>query len=71
MALIVPRPQFVDKVHQAEIKSHIKSYADKGVVSKFAIPDKVIFVRALERTSVGKLDKKRMREQYASGTPPS
>ena len=71
MALIVPRPQFVDKVHQAEIKSHIKSYADKGVVSKFAIPDEIIFVRALERTSVGKLDKKRMREKYASATPPS
>jgi len=68
MALIVPKAQFIDTVQQAEIKSHIKSYADKGVVSKYAIPDKVIFVKALEKTSVGKLDKKRMREKYASAS---
>ncbi len=66
MALIVPKASLEEKIEQEEIKSHIKSYVDKGIVSKFAIPDKIVFVSALERTSVGKLDKKRMRDQYAS-----
>jgi non-ribosomal peptide synthetase component E (peptide arylation enzyme) len=66
MALIVPKSPFREKIEQEEIKAHIKSYVDKGVVSKFAIPDKIVFVNALERTSVGKLDKKRMRDRYAS-----
>ncbi len=66
MALIVPKAPFREKIEQEEIKTHIKSYVDKGIVSKFAIPDKIVFVNALERTSVGKLDKKRMRDQYAS-----
>jgi len=66
MALIVPKAPFREKIEQEGIKAHIKSYVDKGVVSKFAIPDKIVFVDALERTSVGKLDKKRMRDRYAS-----
>jgi fatty-acyl-CoA synthase len=66
MALIVPKASLEEKLEQEEIKTHIKSYVDKGIVSKFAIPDKIVFVSALERTSVGKLDKKRMRDQYAS-----
>lgn len=66
MALIVPKAQLRGKIGQDEIKSHMQSYVDKGVVSKFAIPEKVLFVNALERTSVGKLDKKRMRDKYAS-----
>ena len=68
MALVVPKAQFTDRVQQADIKAHIKSYADKGVVSKYAVPDKVMFVNALEKTSVGKLDKKRLREKYASAS---
>jgi fatty-acyl-CoA synthase len=36
-----------------------------GSFAKWQLPDKVIYVEALPRTSVGKLDKKAMRAAYA------
>ncbi len=48
-----------------EIKAHVKHFADEGHISKFAIPEAVRFVESLARTSVGKLNKKAMREQLA------
>ena len=37
-----------------------------GSISRYAIPDQVRFVDALAKTSVGKLNKKAMREQIAA-----
>jgi fatty-acyl-CoA synthase len=66
VALIVPKPNYVDKLTEDEIKAHVQRYADKGVVSKWAVPSRVRTLAALEKTSVGKLDKKLMRQKYAS-----
>ena len=64
LALVVLKAEHVGKVGQEEIKSHLKHYADQGVISPYAIPEKVMFVDTLEKTSVGKLNKKAMREKY-------
>ena len=45
------------------IKALMADYADKGIISRYGIPDRVIFVDELPRTSVGKLDKKKMRSE--------
>jgi len=45
------------------IKAHVQKFAEAGHISRYAIPDQVRFVKALERTSVGKLNKRAMREQ--------
>ncbi|MDN8617422.1 long-chain-fatty-acid--CoA ligase [Variovorax ginsengisoli] len=47
------------------IRSHVKTFADAGAISKFAIPQEVMFADSLPKTSVGKLDKKLMRAQQA------
>ena len=47
------------------IRRHVASYAAKGLVSKFAVPEQVMLVEALDRTSVGKIDKKAMRSRCA------
>lgn len=47
------------------IRAHVEKFAEEGHISKFAIPDQVRFVTSLARTSVGKLNKKAMREQLA------
>jgi fatty-acyl-CoA synthase len=65
MALIVPRPHYVDKLTEEDIRAHVQGYADKGVVSKWAVPSRVRTLTALDKTSVGKLDKKVMRQKYA------
>ena len=48
-----------------DIRAHVQKFAEEGHISKFAIPDQVRFVASLARTSVGKLNKKAMREQLA------
>jgi fatty-acyl-CoA synthase len=64
LALIVPKPEYVDKLTEDDIKAHVQSYADKGVVSKWAVPSRMHALTALDKTSVGKLDKKLMRQKY-------
>ena len=64
LALIVTKHEFAGKLCADDIKGHIRDYANKGAISKLAIPEHIQFVDALERTSVGKLNKKAMREKY-------
>jgi len=64
LALIVPKPAFAAKITSDQISAHVCAFADCGVISRYAVPAQVLFVDALERTSVGKLDKKRLRERY-------
>jgi fatty-acyl-CoA synthase len=65
LALIVPTPAYADKLTEDDVKAHVQRYADKGVVSKWAVPSRVRTLTALAKTSVGKLDKKLMRQKYA------
>jgi fatty-acyl-CoA synthase len=51
-------------VSEEDIKAHVLSYSEKGTISKFAVPQKILFVEALAETSVGKFDKKALRAQY-------
>ena len=46
------------------VKSHLKRFADRGVISKYGIPEKILFVDSFPKTSVGKINKKALREQY-------
>jgi len=47
------------------IRKHVQSFAEQGHISKYAVPDRVYFVDAIPKTSVGKLDKKVIRAQLA------
>jgi fatty-acyl-CoA synthase len=63
LALVVLVAQSADRVTERDIQAHVKGAADRGAISRWAVPD-VRFVEALERTSVGKLDKKLLRQKY-------
>jgi fatty-acyl-CoA synthase len=64
LALIVRDGKTDPAIGVEEIKAHVMVAADKGVISKFAVPQKILFVDALAKTSVGKFDKKALRLQY-------
>ncbi len=49
----------------AAIRAHLQQYVDDGSLSRWAIPERIDFVDDIPRTSVGKIDKKRLREQYS------
>jgi fatty-acyl-CoA synthase len=53
-------------VTEEEIKGMIRARAETGELSRYAVPDHVVFAESLEKTSVGKLDKKKMRVMYGA-----
>jgi fatty-acyl-CoA synthase len=40
-------------------------HAASKALSRYDVPERIVFVEALPKTSVGKLNKKMLREQYA------
>lgn len=66
LALVVRDAQTGADLSDTQIKAHLKSFADAGVISKYGIPDIILFVDALPKTSVGKFNKNALREKYGS-----
>ena len=64
LALVVKDVTGAGGVTDVAVKDYLKVFADKGVISKYEIPEKVLFVNSLPKTSVGKLNKKELRETY-------
>jgi fatty-acyl-CoA synthase len=52
-------------VTEDDIKQHVLSFSTSGKISKYAVPQTVKFVDAIAKTSVGKTNKKWLREQFA------
>ncbi|KAA8711726.1 fatty acid--CoA ligase [Pseudomonas cannabina] len=44
-----------------QLKEHLKPFVEQGQINKWAIPSQIALVTEIPKTSVGKLDKKRMR----------
>jgi fatty-acyl-CoA synthase len=65
MALIVVRPAHAGKVSIADVQKEVEKEVDTGVLPRYAIPERVLFIDAIDRTSVGKIDKKLLRQKYA------
>jgi fatty-acyl-CoA synthase len=58
VALVVLRPEHKGKVTEDDIREHLsKKFA------KWQLPDKVLFIDAIPKTSVGKINKKVIREE--------
>jgi fatty-acyl-CoA synthase len=65
VALVVRKAGATEPTEQA-VRDHVAGHAARGVVSKYAVPDRVHFVEAIPKTSVGKLDKKVIRANLAA-----
>ena len=63
VALVVTKPG--QDLETETVRAWLKDFADRGVISKWGIPERVLFVETIPKTSVGKLDKKLMRQEYA------
>lgn len=61
-ALVVLKPDRA--ATEAELQQHVSRYAEQGLVSRIAVPDRVLFVDSIDKTSVGKINKKLLREKY-------
>jgi fatty-acyl-CoA synthase len=59
LALVVPKPDFKDSLTKEEIYAHL---APK--FSKMYLPDDIVFIDAVPKTSVGKFNKRVLRDQF-------
>jgi fatty-acyl-CoA synthase len=64
LALVVVKSSENSKVSEKEIVRHVREYADNGHVSKQVVLVKVRFVDAIDRTSVGKINKVALRDKH-------
>jgi fatty-acyl-CoA synthase len=69
LVLVVPKRDRVGQLEVTAIRDWLKDFADQGIISKWGIPDRVLLVETIPRTSVGKLNKKVIREQYGPSLP--
>ncbi len=65
-----PHAQIILKPGQsataADIQSHLKQFVDSGEINKWAIPEGIDFVEDIPKTSVGKVNKKLIRDQVSN-----
>ena len=66
MVLIVLAEDAPGKVSAERIKRHVRQSVEAGEISNWAVPDRVEFVEAIAKTSVGKTDKKLLRQRYGA-----
>jgi fatty-acyl-CoA synthase len=70
VALVVAKNGSVAPAAEA-IRRHVAEHAERGEISRYAVPDHVHFVEAIPKTSVGKLDKKVIRANLAAAAAPA
>ena len=61
LACVVAKPDFAGQITKEEIVEYLRPH-----VAKWWMPDDVVFVDAIPKTSVGKFDKKVLRNQFAA-----
>jgi fatty-acyl-CoA synthase len=66
LACVVPKPADVDRVAAEEILEFLRPQ-----VARWWLPDGVVFLDALPKTSVGKFDKKVLRERFRDWRKPA
>jgi fatty-acyl-CoA synthase len=71
IAFVVVKAGEANPPAEDAIRKHVAQFAERGVVSKYAVPDRVYFVESIPKTSVGKLDKKVIRAKLVESVAPA
>jgi len=64
LAIVVLRD---DKtVEPEQVRTHLMGFVSRGLLSKFGVPERVVVADDIPKTSVGKIDKKALRQLYVT-----
>lgn len=63
LLFVVLKPEHKGKVGNDDLKLFMAKFAEQGKLPKYAVPERFEFVDAIPKTSVGKLDKKVLRQK--------
>ncbi|MBV9891410.1 MAG: AMP-binding protein, partial [Rhizobacter sp.] len=66
VAFVVAKPGRAAEIDEAAMKAHLQQYVTRGEIAKMAVPQSIRRVDAIAKTSVGKIDKKRLRAEYSA-----
>ncbi len=66
LACVVPRPEARDRLSRECVLAHLRPH-----FAKWWLPDDVVFIDQVPKTSVGKFDKKALRERFRDHVLPS
>lgn len=66
LALVVARAGHEAELTQETLQQHLLEHCQNGHLPKYAIPERYLFVSSIEKTSVGKTDKKLLRQKYGA-----
>lgn len=66
LALVRLKPEMADSTSESKLRKHVAEQVEKLGLSRYAILINIIFVEGLTKTSVGKLNKRAMREEFAA-----
>jgi fatty-acyl-CoA synthase len=64
LVLVTLREGNGEVVGVEELRKHMAAAADAGALPRYAVPDHYLIVDEIPKTSVGKIDKKRIRRDY-------
>lgn len=65
MAVVVLKDEYKGKVTEEDLREFlVKEFVEKGRMPKWWVPDKFVFIDALPRTSVGKINKRALRDRF-------
>ncbi len=62
VAFVILNPDLNDKVSEDDLRAFMMEFVKQSIISKWAVPDRFYIVEEIPKTSVGKLNKKMIRE---------
>jgi len=62
-AIVTIKEEHKGKVSEEDLKAFLQGFVARDVISKWSIPDRIVVVESIPKTSVGKLDKKEIRKR--------
>ena len=66
LAMIVPAPEEKESFSGEDLSAFMNRFVDDGTIPKYAVPDKIVVVDQIPKTSVGKINKKEIRLRVTS-----
>ncbi len=64
LAVVVPMPG--EKITEDELREHLMKFVEEGKITKWAVPDRFVFVEELPKTSVGKINKRELKTKFSN-----
>jgi fatty-acyl-CoA synthase len=67
LAIVILKDQYKGDTTKEDLTTFIKEFAQNGTIPKYGVPHNIIIAEGIAKTSVGKINKKELRNEYAVG----